>query len=223
MPNPIRKALAATMMLSPLLGLASAVASPSLRSSASAKLAEIAQHSDRWYLYALFVTASMWLLVAAVVGLTSMVAERAPRLALLGGGLALFGALVATGDATTELMYWQMGAPGANRVQMTALADRYENAVGSSLVFAVGGLAVIAGLAILGVALWRLRLAPSWAAAGVPVGTVVNVIGFSANSNAVVIASNLVLLATLGWIGRLQFATPTAHPPQILQPHATTT
>ena len=218
MPNPIRKAVGAAMVLSPLLGLVSAIVSPVLRSDASAKLAEIANHSDRWYLYALFGLASMWLLVPVVVGLTSMVSGRMPRLSLLGGGLALLGALVATGDATTELMYWQMGSPGADRAQMAALANRYENAGGSSLVFAVGGLALIVGLLILGVAMWRLRLAAAWAAIGVPVGVIVNIIGFSSNSNVLVIASNFVLLAALGWIGARWLADPTSRPRHALQP-----
>ena len=221
MPKPIRTTLAATMILSPLLGLVSALAAPPLRSTASAEVAEIARHSDRWYLYALFIAASMWLLVPAVLGLTAMVAERAPRLGLVGGGLALFGALVATGDAATELMYWQMGAPGADRGQMAALAHRYENAAGSSLIYAVGGLAAIVGLAILAGLLWRNHLAPAWAAAGVPAGVVVNVAGFSAHSNAVVVASNLVLLAALGWIGRRLLAEPDAQR-LVPQPHPTT-
>jgi hypothetical protein len=223
MPNPFRKSVAAAMILSPLLGLVSALASPALHANATATLAEIARHSDRWYLYALFATASMWLLVPAVLGLTSLVAERAPRLSLLGGGLALLGALVATGDATTELLYWQMGAPGADRTQMAALANRYDNAAGSSLVFAVGGIAIIVGLAILAALLWRSRRAPVWAALGVPAGTILNIAGFAASSNVAVIASNLVLLATLGWIGRLLLTEPAAQPRHTAQPYLTTT
>jgi hypothetical protein len=219
MPNQIRRAVGVAMILSPLLALVSAFASPALRASASGKLAEIAQHSDRWYLYALLGTVSMWLFVPAVVGLTSMVSARAARLSLVGGGLALLGALVATGDATTELMYWQMGAPGADRAQMAALAERYEHAAGSSLVFAVGGLALIIGLLLLGVALRRLRLAPAWAALGVPVGVIVNIVGFSSNSNALVIASNVVLLAALGRIGLLWLWPDQAGRPQpVLKP-----
>lgn len=218
MPNQIRKAVGAAMILSPLLGLVSAVALPALRASANGKVAEIARHSDRWYLYALLGIASMALFVPSVVGLTSMVAGRLPRLSLVGGGLALLGALVATGDATTELMYWQMGARGADRAQMAALAERYENAAGTTLVFAVGGFALIIGLLILGVALWRLRLAPAWAAVGVPVGVIVNIVGFSSNSNALVIASNVVLLAALGWIGAQWLSEPEGRSRHVLQP-----
>jgi hypothetical protein len=221
-PNLTRKSCGAAMILAPLLGLASAVIAPPLKSGAGAKLAEIARHQDRWYLYALLITISSWLLVPAVLGLIGIVSERAPRLSVIGGGLALLGVLVAIGDATVELMYWQMGAAGADRTQMAALADRYENAAGSSLPFAIGGLALIAGLVLLALALWRTGAAPAWAAAGVPAGVVLNVVAFSASSSALVIASNVVLLATLGWIGRAVVTEPLPHR-EPLRPLVTTT
>jgi hypothetical protein len=211
------------MILAPLLALASALVAPALKGSTAAKLAEIADHHDRWYAYALLITVSGWLLVPAVLGLFWMVCARAPRLGLIGGALTLLGAVIAIGDATVELMYWQMGAPGADRTQMAALADRYENAAGSSLIFTIGGLALIFGLVLLAIALWRTRTAPAWAAAGIPLGAVVNVAGFSANNTGLVIASNVVLLAALSRIGRLVFVDPAAQPQHTLQPHATTT
>jgi hypothetical protein len=209
MPNQIRKTIAATMILAPFAGLVSAIASPPLKADASAQLAEIARHSDRWYIYALLITVSGWLFVPAVIGLVGLVSERAPRLGLVGGCLALLGSLIAVGDATTELMYWQMGALRADRTQMAALSDRYENATGTSLVFTIGGLAVIVGLSLLAVAVWRLRVAPVWAAAGVPLGAIVNIAGFASNSTGVVIASNVVWLGTLGWIGWRELAGAT--------------
>jgi hypothetical protein len=198
-------------------------AAPPLKRSAGAQLAEIARHQDRWYLYALLITISSWLLVPAMLGLIGLVSERAPRLSLIGGGLALLGVLVAIGDATVELMYWQMGAAGADRAQMAALADRYENAAGSSLPFVIGGLALIAGLVLLAIALWRTGAAPAWAAAGIPVGVVLNIVALSSSNTALVIASNVVLLATLGWIGRIVAAERAPDRRPLSQPHATMT
>jgi hypothetical protein len=222
-PNLTRKSCGAAMILAPLLGLASAVIAPPLKSGAGAKLAEIARHQDRWYLYALLITISSWLLVPAVLGLIGLVSERAPRLSLIGGALALLGVLVAIGDGTVELMYWQMGAAGVDRAQMAALADRYENAAGSSLPFVIGGLALIAGLVLLAIALWRTGAAPVWAAAGIPAGVVLNIVALSSSSGALVIASNVVLLATLGRIGRTVVVEPLPHGEPLLRPHVTTT
>jgi hypothetical protein len=202
MSNLARRICGAAMVLAPLLGLASAVAAPTLKSSDSGKLAEIASHPERWYLYALLITASGWLFVPAVLALIDQISERAPRLGLLGGGLALFGVVVAIGDGTCELIYWQMGAQGADRTQMAALAHRFETATGSSLLFTIGGLAVIVGLVLLAVALWRTRATPALVAAGLPAGTVLNIAGFSSSNNALVIASNAVLLASFCWIAR---------------------
>jgi hypothetical protein len=222
-PSQIRRTVGGALIMAPLLALASALIAPGLKGSAGGTLAEIAHHQDRWYLYALLITVSGWLFVPAVLGLIWTVWEQAPRLGLVGGGLALLGALIAVGDATGELMYWQMAAPGADRAQMAALADRYENATGSSLIFTIGGLALVGGLILLAIALWRTRTAPAWAAAGIPLGAAINIVGFSASSSALVIASNVVVLAALGWIGQLVFADSAPGRQHVLRPRATTT
>jgi len=223
MPNLTRRTLGTAMILAPLLALVSAVVAPTLKSSASARLAEIAHHPDRWYIYALCITVSGWLFVLAVLGLIGIVGERASRLSFVGGGLALLGAFVAVGDATVELMYWQMGAPGGDRAQMTALADRYENAAGSSLLFTIGGLALIAGLVILAAALWRTGAVTIWAALGMPTGAIVNIAGFSTSSNALVIVSNVVLLAALGSTGLRLLTKRPERQGQMSQPQPVTT
>jgi hypothetical protein len=208
MPSSWRKTLGVSMILGPMLSLVSAVASPPLESDTAAQIAQIAQHYDRWYVYALFITVGAWFFVPSIIGLMAMLAARAPRASLFGGALALVGLLVAIGDGTSELVFWQMGARGADRAQMVALSDRYDNAAGSSLFFTVGGIALLIGLGVLAVALVRTRVAPTWAAAAIPVGAIVNIAGFSMSSNAVIIASNLVFLAGFGWIARLLLAHP---------------
>jgi len=65
-------------------------------------------------------------------------------------------------------------------------------------VFAVGGLSILIGCVLLTVGLVRHRLAPTWAAVGLSLAVVANVAAFSAASNAGVLASWIVLLASMG-------------------------
>lgn len=197
-----RVALAASMIGAGVLMIASAIVMPAIKSDEAAQIAVIAQHPARYYLFTILILGSSMLLVPALIGLMRLGAERSPRLANIGGTLSVFGALVAVGDSMSQLVVWQMGARGGDRAQMAALLHRFDNVAGASLVFALGGLAVVIGIALLAIALYRSRTAPAWAAAALPVGTVLNIAGFSAGSTGVLILSGVVLLAGLGWIAR---------------------
>ncbi len=197
-----RVALAASMIGAGVLMIASAIVMPAIKSDEAAQIAVIAQHPARYYLFTILILGSSMLLVPALIGLMRLGAERSRRLANIGGTLSVFGALVAVGDSMSQLVVWQMGARGADRAQMAALLHRFDNVAGASLVFALGGLAVVIGIALLAIALYRSRTAPAWAAAALPVGTVLNIAGFSAGSTGVLILSGVVLLAGLGWIAR---------------------
>lgn len=186
----------AAMVAAPLTGVVAAVALPALAGDPPTEIAALAAHPTRWYVYAIFMLISSCLLAPAVLGVMALLRDRAPRWSVLAGVLAQVGVLIGIGDAAVELVYWQMGAPGADRAQMVALADRYESALGSSLPFTVGGLAALIGMAALAAALWRTRVAPRWAAVGLLLGTVANVVGFS-TSQAVLVGSYVVLLAAL--------------------------
>lgn len=196
----------------PLLTLLSSIASPPLRSDAGAQIAEIAAHPARFYVYALLGLLGLMLLVPALIGLAGLARDRAPRLTATGLTLALGGTLIAIGDATTELLIWQTGAPGADAAQMTALLHRYDNTLGSSLPFTIGGLATIVGAAVLAVALRRARAVPALAAAGLALGVVANIAAYAAASLAALIASSVVLLAALAPIG-LRMLAPSRRAP----------
>ncbi len=122
-----------SLLLAPAFGLVAAVALPALRSSRSAEIAAVAAHQQAFYVYGVCILLSSYLLVPAVFGIMHLLPDGRPAWAFLGGGLTQVGLLVAIGDAATELVYWQMGAPGASAAQMSALADRYENAAGASI------------------------------------------------------------------------------------------
>lgn len=190
-----RTAMGAAMLLAPIAGIIAAVAHPALRDDLDQEIAAIAAHQGRYYVYALAIMISGYLLVPAFLGVLALLRDRATIWSTLAGGLAVAGLLVAVGDGAGELIYWQMGSPRADRAQMVALADRYENALGSSLPYTIGGLATLVGVLLVSVALWRTGVVPRWAAVGLLVGSVANIVGFSAVSRPTLIASYVVLLA----------------------------
>jgi hypothetical protein len=193
---------AVSMIAGPLFLVASALVSPQLKSDEGAQLAVIAAHPTRWYWFTLLLLIGSILLVPALLGIAASLHERSPRLANLGGLLAVLGSLVAIGDVMTQFVSWQMVAAGADRAQMAALLHRFDNAAGVGVVFNVGGLAVVTGVILLTVGLIRTQIAPAWAAVGLSVATLLNVVAFSSASAAGVAASWIVLLAAMGYIGR---------------------
>jgi len=193
-----RVTFAGALLLAPIANLVSTLVSPPLRSTEAASLAEVVRHPDRFYLFTFFVSIGSMLLVPALLGVMRLVRGRSPFLAYVGGALAQLGVLVAIGDSMTQLVFWQMGTPGLDRAQMATLAHRYESAPGSSLFFAVGGLALVAGLVLLAAGLWRARVAPRWTALSLPASAVLNIAGFSAHSIPLLAASCVVMLAGMG-------------------------
>ena len=196
-------AVAASLVLAPLFSLASALVAPALRSDESAQLDVIAQHPTRWYWFTLLLLIGSILLVPALLGIAALVRERTPRLGHIGGALPVLGSLIAIGGVTSQFMSWQMVATGADHAQMAALLTRFDDAAGVSVVFSVGGLAVLVGTVMLTIGLIRGRVAPAWAAIGLSLGAVVNVVGFSAASGGVVAVSWAVLLMAMIGIARV--------------------
>lgn len=195
------KSLATSMIVAPLFLVASALVSPQLKSDEAAQLNVIAAHPTRWYWFTLLLLIGSILLIPALLGIAALAYERSPRLATVGGSLAILGSLIAIGDVMSQFVSWQMVADGADRTQMAALLHRFDNAAGVGVVFNVGGLSVLIGVVLLTVALIRTRVAPVWAAVGLSVSTLLNVVAFSSANAAGVAVSWVVLLVAMGWIG----------------------
>ena len=189
-----RLALATSLVLAPIAYLISTLAAPPLESNNATQLAQMAAHPDHTYLFALLTIVGSILLLPAVLALTQLSARRSPWPAYLGGGLAALGVMVAIGDSFGLLWEWQMASPGANRIQMTGLLNRFDTATGVAPLFTIGGLAILAGCALLAAALWRSHTVPRWAAVALPLGAVANIAGFSTNSLPLLDASALLLL-----------------------------
>ena len=156
-----RTAIGGSMIGSAALLLGASLAWPAIKSNEAAQIAVISQHPGRYYLCTILILASSMLLVPALIGLMRMGAERSPVLSNLGGTLSVLGALIAIGDSASQLVIWQMGARGADRAQMAALLHRFDDVAGSSIVFSIGGLAIVVGVVLLSMALYRSRTVPA--------------------------------------------------------------
>jgi hypothetical protein len=185
--------LVGSLVLAPLTGLAAALATPALVSSSRSEILAIQHHQGRYYLYAVGILLSSYLLVPAVAAIMRLMPESRPGWTEVAGILTQVGMLVAIGDAATELMFWQMGSSDASTGQMVALADRFESASGSSLIYSIGGLCGLVGCCLLAAALIRTRTAPAWSAVAVPVAFAMNVAGFAAASRLLLAGSYVVL------------------------------
>lgn len=205
-----RRALAVALVGAPVLWLGAEACSPKLESNAARQVAVIAQHQDRWYGYTLLLVLGTMLFVPAVLAVMRITRAESTRLSLAGGILLCFGTLVAIGDAMTQLVFWQAGAEGADRRQMAALMDRFDNAGGASLIFGPGGLAFLVGSVLLTIALLRTARVPSWAAVLFGVGLVVQVVGFTSSSVPMIAASNVISLVAMAALARVQLGAATA-------------
>src|SRR5580693_1375464 len=192
-----RAAAAASLITAPLLGLVAACAWPPLRSGERAQIAAISAQPDRWYIFSLFILLSSIMLVLALMRLLG---HTRPVWALIAGSMAGLGVLIGIGDSATQLVFWQMGAPGASLDQMAALATRYNSAPGAALIFMIGGLATLCGTLLLSAGLWRAHAIPAWTAIAFPAATIANIAGLSANSVPITIASFALLLAAFARI-----------------------
>ena len=92
-----RGLLASACVAAPVFGIAAAVATPGLQDSRSAELTAISQHSGRFFVYAICILVSSYLLVPALFAVVRLV--RTSRWTFAAGLLAQIGMLVAIGDA----------------------------------------------------------------------------------------------------------------------------
>lgn len=196
--DPARRPLAVALVAAPLLWVTAELVSPALKTDAGRQLAVIAAHSDRWFAYTALLTMGTILFVPAVLALMRLSRAGSTRLTLIGGAAVVFGTIIAVGDSMSQLMTWQMVAPHADRAQMAALLDRFDNAGGAQLFFGPGGIAFVIGSLLLTVALVRTRALPVWASVAFAVGVIGGqFVGFVQSNVPVILVGNVVLLVAL--------------------------
>jgi hypothetical protein len=114
-----RIATAISIVVGPLaVGVVRATIPLASASGSQALIAAFAAHLD----LAAGVIATLFL-PFAIVGLTRLVARRAPLLAMIGGSLALVGWAMVPALVTNDAITYEMARSGANPTQFAALLD----------------------------------------------------------------------------------------------------
>jgi hypothetical protein len=198
-----RKGLGLALVGTPVAWLASAVICPPLKSDAARQLAVVRAHPDRWYWFTVLLLVGGLALVPALLGVMRLLRERSPKLAVVGGWLAVFGALVAIGDVATQFWTWLMVRSGQDPVQMARLLDGADRSSAANVAYAIGGPALLLGTLLLCIGLFRTRIVARWVPVTFFAGCVLNIVAFSNAATAGVTTSYVVLLFPMAALARV--------------------
>ncbi|KGN33028.1 hypothetical protein N802_16440 [Knoellia sinensis KCTC 19936] len=176
----------------------------------------VAANADRWELSHWLITASMLLMVGAILGLAHQLHERRPAEGILGGAVAIMGAMALFAVAAAETIV----IPELGRSAEAGAGALYEQ------IFAFGGtrwtvllvavLLMPIGLMAMSYGLFRSQVAPTWAAGALGFGALVLIVALPSGSMvafAVGLAAMTVGMATVGWEVLSETYEQWEHPP----------
>ncbi len=189
------------LVTQPIAGLAEHALDPQAGPDRAAQLAAIAASPDQRLLGTLVGLLALVLFVPVVLGLVHLSRARAPLLSLIGGALALTGALAYAALHGVELAELEMIRGGIDQRQVAAVMGQLEEGAGglvTLLLFLVG---MVVGTFILAMALWRARTAPRLAVLLIAVFLLIDAAGAIAEHKPTNLLAHTLLLIGSGWIG----------------------
>ena len=208
-----RRLFAVCLVVGPL-GLAATFAVwPGYGADTAAKTVQAAaEHSSA-------LTWSTWLSVPAVVCMIPAVLaagrlsrRSAPLLSLIATGLAVLGWAAIYAPIALDSVARQAAAVQGQPAEVVDLYDRFAGKdVGLSIAFGFFIVGHVIGTAFVGVALWRSRSVPRWAAALVVVGSVLHPVArVAVGSKFLDVAAALLLVAGFAAVARTVWRVPDA-------------
>jgi Domain of unknown function (DUF4386) len=190
------------LVAAPVLFAVAEVATPQPSGSAAAQLASFAQHRNLLLIGVLCGLASTMLFVPALFGLLHRIRSQGVVYAHIAGALIIYGLVTNAASFGINVMFWVMTKPGMNRGPMVSLLNGLAHgsaALGAPVL--AGHYLFAVGMVLLGVAVWRSRLAPHWAGILVALWPVTDVALSSAGDIGSLVsdAVGIVGFAALGW------------------------
>jgi hypothetical protein len=190
---------AVALLAAPIIAIAGTLAQPTLSDDAAMQVAALTGHRGAMITSMALSSIAVVLLIAGIIWLALALAARAPRLAMAGGVLGVFGSLAVLSENSIAAAFPAI-VGGLDRIQAIFVLDR----IHSGAITALGPLSIIGdiGLALLGLAAVKAG-APRWAGAAISVGALAGGAGFATGTRALVIIAFGVL-----FLGLLQAVRP---------------
>jgi hypothetical protein len=195
---------AVALLAAPIIVIAGTLAQPTLSDDAARQVAALTGHRGAMITGMALSSIAVVLLIAGIIWFALALAPRAPRLAMAGGVLGVFGLLVVLFENGVAAAFPAI-VGGLDRIQAAFVLDR----IHSGAITALGPLSIIGaiGLALLGLAAVKAG-APRWAGAAIAVGALAEGAGFATGTKALVIIAFAVLFLGLLQAVRTIVASP---------------
>ena len=199
----LRKAICGSCLVAaPALLLVGGLLHPTETTDPARQYEIISSTADRWELAHWMITASMLLMVGAVLGLAHQLHEQRPAEGILGGAVALVGVLALFAVAAAETVV----VPELGRSSEAGAAALYERIFefGSTrwTILLVAVILLPVGLVAMSYGLYRAQVAATWAAGALGLGALLFAVSLPTGSAvlfAVGLAALFVGMAPIGW------------------------
>jgi hypothetical protein len=182
------------LLAAPILVIIATLAQPTLSGDAAKQVAALTEHRGAMITGMALGLIAVVLLIAGIIWLALTLAPSAPRLAMIGGVLGVFGLLVVLFENSVAAASPAI-VGGLDRIQATFVLNRIHSAAAISAIEPLA-LAGDIGIALLGIAVVKAG-APRWAAAAIAIGALGEGAGFATGTKALVIISFALLFAGL--------------------------
>jgi hypothetical protein len=139
------------------------------------------------------------LLLPGLLGIARSLGQRAPRLSVAAGLLAIFGCVAGASFQTALLHEWAARAAGTPEGLMAAIMEVTEGRVFPVIV--ILGIQFPISLLLLSIGLFRTGVAPTWVAVLLGIGAIVFPVGHIGSMQLVQHLAETILLIPLIWLG----------------------
>ena len=204
------------LVLAPVVLLVGGLLHPEETTDATRQFEIIAADIGRWEVAHWLISASMLLMMGAVVGLAHLLRDHRPFEGIIGGAVTMIGLMALFAVATSEAaIIPELGRSGT--AEAAAVFERIFES-GARWVLLIPVMLLPLGLIVMSYGMYRARVTEAWVAGSVAAGSLgfaVSLPTGSAVAFGIGLALMLVGLARVGWSVLTETDDQWHHPPQM--------